>query len=92
MEYDDIKEIEKELPMRLEKAFELFKLPFIIYKDRWIEEGLGKFIVLKVSKDNEKLRVFGNFIYFGKVNHALKELRYTDHTYRVEKYDSEMYK
>lgn len=81
--YDKIEDIVKELPMTIEKALEIYDLPFLIYRDDWWEAS-RRFEVTNVARENGKLRVFGHFIENGK-REGLKEWRRTDLTFRIEK-------
>jgi hypothetical protein len=89
MKFEDISEIEKQLPMKLEDAIEKHDGPFVIYKDDWRS---FEFIVMKVAKDKGKLRVFGKFAYNGILRDNLQELFRTGDKFRVKEYDPEAYK
>lgn len=90
VEYSKIEDIEKEMLMTLNEAFSKFTLPIVIHKDRWVLNNL-KFVITKVAKTDDGVRVFGNFIYDNLRETGLKELQHPNGKFRVSPYDASKY-
>jgi hypothetical protein len=92
IEYSNIDEVLKEFPLPLKEIFEKYGVPIVIFKDNWKANDNMKFIVRKVAKDNEKLRVFGHFVYGEHQRGSLQELKFPDAKFRFELYVEDKYK
>lgn len=88
--YTKIEEIEKEMPMSIQKALELYGTPVVLFRGDWVSK---KFILTKVALIQDGVRVFGYFTNGGSQKEpGLKELRCIRCLYRAERYDPEVYK